>query len=49
MPFVLLYEVHVRASSGETAEMDPTSTLIRELLSIQLDMKTYQQDRKQLR
>lgn len=36
----------VSASSGETAETD--STLITELLSIQLDMKTYQQDKKQL-
>lgn len=36
----------VSASGGETAETD--STLIAELLSIQLDMKTYQQDKKQL-
>ncbi|XP_075893516.1 uncharacterized protein sfi1 isoform X2 [Nelusetta ayraudi] len=33
-------------SSRETGETD--STLITELLSIQLDMKTYQQDKKQL-
>lgn len=33
-------------SSGETGETD--STLITELLSIQLDMKTYRQDKKQL-
>ncbi|XP_044028465.1 protein SFI1 homolog isoform X3 [Siniperca chuatsi] len=40
------------ASSGVTVEdaaMDPTSNLTRKLLSIQLDMKTYQEDRKQLR
>lgn len=37
------------AFSGETAATDPTSVLTRELLNIQLDMKTYQQDRKQLR
>ncbi|XP_041806379.1 protein SFI1 homolog isoform X2 [Chelmon rostratus] len=36
-------------SSGETAATDPTSALTGELLSIQLDMKTYQQDKKQLR
>lgn len=36
----------VSASSRETAETD--STLMTELLSIQLDMKTYQQDKKQL-
>ncbi|XP_073323532.1 uncharacterized protein sfi1 [Pagrus major] len=40
---------HLRTSSAETAATDPTSALTRELLSIQLDMKTYQQDRKQLR
>lgn len=34
-------------SSRETGETD--STLITELLSIQLDMKTYQQDKKQLK
>ncbi|XP_078104755.1 protein SFI1 homolog isoform X1 [Sander vitreus] len=45
-------DVHLRASSGETVEeaaMDPTSALTRDMLSIQLDMMTYQQDRKQLR
>ncbi|XP_036956546.1 protein SFI1 homolog isoform X1 [Acanthopagrus latus] len=40
---------HLRTSSAETEGTDPTSALIRELLSIQMDMKTYQQDRKQLR
>uniref|UniRef100_UPI0037E92037 protein SFI1 homolog n=1 Tax=Semicossyphus pulcher TaxID=241346 RepID=UPI0037E92037 len=42
----------LRASSGETLEeaaKDSASALTRELLSIQRDMKTYQQDRKQLR
>ncbi|XP_070758707.1 protein SFI1 homolog [Enoplosus armatus] len=45
-------DVRLGASNGETVEdaaTDPTSDLTRELLSIQLDMKTYQQDRKQLR
>ncbi|XP_030277348.1 protein SFI1 homolog isoform X2 [Sparus aurata] len=40
---------HLRTSSAEMAATDPTSALITELLSIQMDMKTYQQDRKQLR
>lgn len=39
-------DIGLRASSGES---DPASALIRELLSIQLEMKTYQRDRKQLR
>ncbi|XP_041638913.1 protein SFI1 homolog isoform X2 [Cheilinus undulatus] len=38
-----------RGVSLEEAVMDSTSTLTGELLSIQLDMKMYQQDRKQLR
>ncbi|CAJ1050672.1 LOW QUALITY PROTEIN: protein SFI1 homolog [Xyrichtys novacula] len=45
-------EVHLRTSSGETLEesaADLTSTLTSELSLIQLDMQTYQQDRKQLR
>ncbi|XP_040015533.1 protein SFI1 homolog [Xiphias gladius] len=49
-------EINLRASSEETeghhAEdvvTDPASVLTRELLSIQLDMKNFQQDRKQLR
>ncbi|XP_069000006.1 protein SFI1 homolog isoform X1 [Embiotoca jacksoni] len=49
-------EVHLRASSGETevrhaepAAADPASALTEELLSIQLDMKNFQQSRKQLR
>ncbi|XP_059184490.1 protein SFI1 homolog [Centropristis striata] len=43
---------HLRTSNRETVEdaaTDPTAALTRELLSIQLDMKTYRQDRKQLR
>lgn len=46
---VLLQDEHLRTSSAEMAATDPTSALITELLSIQMDMKTYQQDRKQLR
>lgn len=57
---MLLQEIHLRASSGETevphvedavedAAVDPASTLIRELLDIQMDMKCFQQDKKQLR
>ncbi|XP_035517407.1 protein SFI1 homolog isoform X2 [Morone saxatilis] len=45
-------DVRLRVSGEETvkdAAADPTSALTKELLSIQLDMKTYQQDRKQLR
>ncbi|KAM9361287.1 protein SFI1 homolog [Symphorus nematophorus] len=45
-------DVRQRAFSGETVEnpaMDQTSALTRELLDIQLDMRAYQQDRKQLR
>ncbi|XP_033482337.2 protein SFI1 homolog [Epinephelus lanceolatus] len=45
-------DVHPRASGGETAEdaaTDSTLALTGELLSIQQDMTTYQQDRKQLR
>lgn len=43
-----LSDVRVRESSGEPAAMDPISAMLGELLSIQQDMKTYQQDRKQL-
>ncbi|KAM7006451.1 LOW QUALITY PROTEIN: protein SFI1 homolog [Tautogolabrus adspersus] len=39
----------VSGESLEDASKDSTAALTRELLSIQLDMKTYQQDRKQLR
>lgn len=46
---VLLQDEHLRTSSAEMVATDPTSALIRELLGIQMDMKTYQQDRKQLR
>ncbi|XP_071349920.1 protein SFI1 homolog [Trachinotus anak] len=49
-------EMHLRASSEETEGphidgvlTDPVSALTRELLSIQLDMKRFQEDRKQLR
>ncbi|XP_029286956.1 LOW QUALITY PROTEIN: protein SFI1 homolog [Cottoperca gobio] len=45
-------DVRLRASSGETVEdaaADPTLALTGEMLRIQLDMMTYQQDRKQLR
>ncbi|XP_032369828.1 protein SFI1 homolog isoform X1 [Etheostoma spectabile] len=45
-------DVRLRSSSGETVEeavTDPTSTLTRDMLSIQMDMMSYQQDRKQLR
>ncbi|KAK2862052.1 hypothetical protein Q5P01_001585 [Channa striata] len=49
-------EMHLRASSGESvvpcvedAAIDPASALTRELLSIKVDMKSFQQDRKQLR
>lgn len=42
-------EVCVRASSEEDAVADQASELTRELLSIQLDMKSFQEDRKQLR
>ncbi|XP_045885080.1 protein SFI1 homolog isoform X2 [Micropterus dolomieu] len=42
-------DVRPRASCGEVAALDPTSDLTRELLSIQRDMKTYREDRKQLR
>lgn len=49
-------EIHLNTSSGETevpdAEdeiSDPTSALMRELLGIQQDMKSFQLDRKQLR
>ncbi|XP_067443281.1 protein SFI1 homolog isoform X2 [Thunnus thynnus] len=37
------------ASSEETEGEDPLSSLTRELLNIQLEMKSFQQDRKQLR
>ncbi|XP_034389084.1 protein SFI1 homolog isoform X1 [Cyclopterus lumpus] len=58
--FVPAFEQHLsvysderrRATSRGSVEdlvTDPTSALTRELLSIQLDMVTYQQDRKQLR
>lgn len=49
---VFLLDERQRASirgSVEGLVTDPTSALTRELLSIQLDMVTYQQDRKQLR
>ncbi|XP_020507537.3 protein SFI1 homolog isoform X1 [Labrus bergylta] len=39
----------VSGESLEEASKDSTAALTRELLSIQLDMNTYQQDRKQLR
>ncbi|XP_040889103.1 protein SFI1 homolog [Toxotes jaculatrix] len=49
-------EIHLRASSEENEGLhvedvatDPGSALTRELLSIQLEMKSFQQDRKQLR
>ncbi|KAE8298503.1 Serotransferrin [Larimichthys crocea] len=42
-------DVRLRASRGKAAEIDPASDLTRELLDIRLEMKTYQQDRKQLR
>uniref|UniRef100_A0A3Q3NGM8 SFI1 centrin binding protein n=2 Tax=Mastacembelus armatus TaxID=205130 RepID=A0A3Q3NGM8_9TELE len=49
-------ETHLRVFSGETqvsrvenAADDPASALTRELLNIQVDMKMFQQDRKQLR
>nr|XP_046239547.1 protein SFI1 homolog isoform X2 [Scatophagus argus] len=41
--------VGLRPSDGQTAAMNPTSALINELLSIQQDMKTYKQHKKQLR
>ncbi|XP_056293562.1 protein SFI1 homolog isoform X2 [Pseudoliparis swirei] len=58
--FVPPFEQHSSAYSDERQRAsirgsveglvtDPTSALTRELLSIQLDMVTYQQDRKQLR
>ena len=49
---VFLEDIRLRACSGETVEdpaTDPSSALTRELLDIQLDMRTYQQERKQLR
>lgn len=53
---MLFKEPHLRASSGETkvphigdAAVDPASALTRELLDIQMDMKSFQQDKKQLR
>nr|XP_020453685.1 protein SFI1 homolog [Monopterus albus] len=42
-------ETRLRAFCVETEVEDPTSALTRELLNIQLDMKSFQQDRKQLR
>ncbi|TKS71358.1 Protein SFI1 -like protein [Collichthys lucidus] len=42
-------DIRLRASCVKAAEIDPASDLIRELLDIRLEMKTYQQDRKQLR
>ncbi|GLD64553.1 protein SFI1 homolog [Lates japonicus] len=48
-------ETHLRAPSEDTDGLcvkdvtDPASALTRELLSIQLDMKSFHQDRKQLR
>ncbi|KAF7664341.1 hypothetical protein LDENG_00180090 [Lucifuga dentata] len=42
-------EVHMRAFSEEDVEADQASQLMRELLSIQLDMERFQQERKQLR
>ncbi|XP_068171614.1 protein SFI1 homolog isoform X2 [Antennarius striatus] len=42
-------DVSLRTTSEEPAVTDPASALIKDLLSIQLDMKAYQQDRKQLR
>lgn len=44
-----LPEIQGRASSGEPEGEEPTSSLTRELLSIQLDMKSFQQDRRQLK
>ncbi|KAM9859349.1 uncharacterized protein sfi1 [Aulostomus maculatus] len=45
--------IHLRATGGETqvedSATDPTSSLIRELLSIQTDMESFRQDRTQLR
>lgn len=48
--------MHLRASNEETnvphvedAAVDPASVLTRELLDIQIDMKSFQQDKKQLR
>ncbi|XP_070815799.1 protein SFI1 homolog [Chaetodon trifascialis] len=49
VPFFKQHSDYPDSSSEETAATDPTSALTRELLSIQLDMKTYQEDRKQLR
>lgn len=49
-------EGHLRASSEETetpeagdVSADPVSVLTRELLSVQQDMKSFQEDRRQLR
>ncbi|KAG8007760.1 Protein SFI1-like protein [Nibea albiflora] len=44
-----LYSERLRASCGKAAVTDPASALTSELLNIRLEMKTYQQDRKQLR
>ncbi|XP_056885932.1 protein SFI1 homolog isoform X2 [Takifugu flavidus] len=41
--------IRVRENRGPTQRVDPASFLIPELLSIQQDMESYQQDRKQLR
>ncbi|XP_054641735.1 protein SFI1 homolog isoform X2 [Dunckerocampus dactyliophorus] len=43
---MLLQDVHPSAPSGQTDEASP---LIKELMSIQQDMRSFQQDRKQLR
>ncbi|XP_051931396.1 protein SFI1 homolog isoform X1 [Hippocampus zosterae] len=41
-------EIHPREPNGESAN-DATSSLMKELMSIQQDMNSFQQDRKQLR
>ncbi|XP_042362696.1 protein SFI1 homolog [Plectropomus leopardus] len=48
-PFQQLSSASSDARVREDVTMDPASALTEELLSIQLDMMTYQEDRKQLR
>ncbi|KAM7422682.1 hypothetical protein PAMA_010636 [Pampus argenteus] len=48
-PFKHLSSIYTASSEEEDAVNDPTASLTGELLNIQLDMKSFQQDRKQLR
>ncbi|KAM7402190.1 hypothetical protein PAMP_017454 [Pampus punctatissimus] len=47
-PFKHLSSIYTASSEEEDAVNDPNSSLTGELLNIQLDMKSFQQDKKQL-